>query len=89
MMVGFDADDPSVFDEHLRFIHEARIAISITGLLNAVPQTPLHRRLARAGRLLAKATGDQFVFTNIVSDGMTRLQLYEGYRRLLERLYDF
>jgi radical SAM superfamily enzyme YgiQ (UPF0313 family) len=89
MIVGFDADDPSVFDEHLRFIQQARIPISMTGLLNALPKTPLHGRLARAGRLLAESTGDQFVFTNIVPAGMSRLELYEGYRRLLERLYEF
>jgi radical SAM superfamily enzyme YgiQ (UPF0313 family) len=89
MIVGFDADDPSVFEEHLHFMQEARIPISMTGLLNALPKTPLHGRLARAGRLLAESTGDQFVFTNIVPAGMSRLELYEGYRRLLERLYEF
>jgi radical SAM superfamily enzyme YgiQ (UPF0313 family) len=89
MIVGFDADDPSVFEEHFRFIQEARIPVSMTGLLNALPRTPLHERLARAGRLLAESTGDQFVFTNIVPGGMSRLQLYEGYRRLLERLYEY
>jgi len=33
--------------------------------------------------------GDQFVFTNIVPHGMSRLQLYEGYRHLLARLYSY
>ncbi len=89
MIVGFDADDVTVFDEHYRFIQSARIPISMTGLLNALPKTPLHKRLAAAGRLLAESTGDQFVFTNIVPKRMTRLQLYEGYRRLLGRLYEY
>jgi radical SAM superfamily enzyme YgiQ (UPF0313 family) len=89
MIVGFDADDPSVFEEHFRFIQDARIPISMTGLLNALPRTPLHERLARSGRLLAESTGDQFVFTNVVPAGMSRLELYRGYRRLLERLYEF
>jgi radical SAM superfamily enzyme YgiQ (UPF0313 family) len=89
MIVGFDADDPTVFEEHFRFIQSARIPISMTGLLNALPRTPLYQRLAHAGRLLAESTGDQFVFTNIIPGGMTRLELYEGYRRLLERLYEY
>jgi hypothetical protein len=88
MIVGFDADDTSIFEEHSRFLEEARIPISMTGLLNALPKTPLYERLEREGRLLGTTTGDQFVFTNIVPAGMTRLELYRGYRELLEELYD-
>jgi hypothetical protein len=56
-------------------------------MLNALPKTPLYDRLKTAGRLIAESVGDQFVFTNIVPQGMSRLQLYEGYKHLLERLY--
>ncbi len=66
MIVGFDNDDPSIFEEQFRFIQQARIPISMTGMLNAVPKTPLHERLRAAGRLIAESVGDQFVFTNIV-----------------------
>ncbi len=89
MIVGFDNDDPSIFEEQFRFIQEARIPISMTGMLNAIPKTPLYERLERAGRLVAESVGDQFVFTNIIPTGMSRLQLYEGYRQLLDRLYDY
>jgi len=89
MIVGFDHDDPSIFEEQFRFIQEARIPVSMTGMLNAMPKTPLHERLKQAGRLIAESVGDQFVFTNIVPAGMSRLQLYEGYKNLLERLYSY
>jgi radical SAM superfamily enzyme YgiQ (UPF0313 family) len=89
MIVGFDNDDPSIFEEQFRFIQDARIPISMTGLLNAVPKTPLHARLKAVGRLIADSVGDQFVFTNIVPSGMSRLELYEGYQALLHRLYDY
>jgi radical SAM superfamily enzyme YgiQ (UPF0313 family) len=89
MIVGFDNDDPSIFEEQFRFIQEARIPISMTGMLNAVPKTPLHARLKAAGRLIADSVGDQFVFSNIVPSGMSRLDLYQGYRALLSRLYDY
>jgi hypothetical protein len=89
MIVGFDNDDPAIFEEQFRFIQEARIPISMTGMLNALPKTPLYTRLAKAGRLVAESVGDQFVFTNIVPHGMSRLQLYEGYKQLLGRLYDY
>ena len=89
MIVGFDADDPSIFEEQFRFIQEARIPVSMTGMLNALPKTPLYERLRNAGRLIAESVGDQFVFTNIVPQSMTRTELYEGYQRLLERLYAY
>jgi hypothetical protein len=40
-------------------------------------------------RLIAESVGDQFVFTNTVPHGMSRLQLYEGYKHLLQRLYSY
>jgi radical SAM superfamily enzyme YgiQ (UPF0313 family) len=89
MIVGFDSDDPAIFEEQFRFIQDARIPVSMTGMLNAVPKTPLYKRLQETGRLLAESVGDQFVFTNIVPHGMSRLELYEGYRRLLQSLYDY
>jgi len=89
MIVGFDHDDPSIFAEQLRFIEDARIPISMTGMLNAVPKTPLHARLKQAGRLIAETVGDQFVFTNIVPASMSRAELYSGYKRLLENLYGY
>jgi radical SAM superfamily enzyme YgiQ (UPF0313 family) len=89
MIVGFDHDDPSIFEEQFQFIQQARIPISMTGMLNAVPKTPLHARLKAAGRLIADSVGDQFVFTNVVPSGMSRLELYEGYRSLLRRLYSY
>jgi len=89
MIVGFDHDDLAIFEEQFRFIQDARIPISMTGMLNALPKTPLHRRLHEDGRLVAESVGDQFVLTNIVPKGMTRAELHEGYRKLLERLYSY
>jgi len=89
MIVGFDHDDPSIFDEHFRFIQEARIPVSMTGMLNAMPKTPLYQRLKQAGRLIAESVGDQFVFTNIIPQRMSRVQFYEGYKKLLQRLYSY
>jgi len=89
MIVGFDADDPSIFDEQLRFIQDARIPVSMTGMLQAMPQTPLHARMAAEGRLLGRSNGDAFVFSNIVPKGMSRLELHRGYRDLIRALYAF
>ena len=89
MIVGFDHDDASIFDEQLRFIQDAQIPVSMTGMLQAMPRTPLYERAEREGRLLEASTGDQFVFSNLLPVRMTRLELYRGYRWLLGQLYDF
>jgi radical SAM superfamily enzyme YgiQ (UPF0313 family) len=89
MIVGFDHDDTDIFEEQFRFIQDARIPISMTGMLNALPKTPLYKRLQEAGRLGAESVGDQFVLTNIIPKGMTLAELHTGYRKLLERLYSY
>jgi radical SAM superfamily enzyme YgiQ (UPF0313 family) len=89
MIVGFDADDPTIFREQLDFVQNARIPISMTGMLQALPKTPLLARVAKEGRLLRESTGDQFMFSNILPVAMSRLELYEGYAWLLSELYDF
>jgi len=89
MIVGFDNDDPTIFEEQLRFIQDARIPVSMTGMLQAMPKTPLHERVSREGRLVEESTGDQFVFSNILPKSMSRRELYEGYRQLISDLYEF
>ena len=89
MIVGFDHDDARIFEEQLTFIQDARIPVSMTGMLQAMPKTPLHARIVRDGRLVGETSGDQFVFSNILPVRMSRLELYRGYRELITRLYDF
>jgi radical SAM superfamily enzyme YgiQ (UPF0313 family) len=89
MIVGFDNDDSSIFDEQFQFIQQARIPVSMTGMLNALPKTPLHKRLKEAGRLITESVGDQFILSNIVPMTMSTAELYAGYRRLLARLYGY
>jgi radical SAM superfamily enzyme YgiQ (UPF0313 family) len=85
MIVGFDHDGPEVFEAHRHFLAEARIIHSMTGMLNALPKTPLYERLARVGRL---DHDDAWPFgTNILPLGMTREQLRDGYIELMRSLY--
>jgi len=89
MIVGFDHDDESIFAEQLRFIQDARIPVSMTGMLQAMPKTPLHDRMAKEGRLVAESVGDQFIFSNILPKAMSRIEFYKGYRTLIADLYEF
>lgn len=58
-IIGFD-NDPVDIDRHLvRFIQASGIPVAMTGLLNALPGSPLHRRFAKEGRLLDAQSGQK------------------------------
>ena len=86
-IVGFDTDGEHIFEVQEQFISSMPIAAAMIGLLTALPNTALWRRLEKEGRLRSDATGDQFGRPNFdpVLDERT---LLAGYRRLLASIYD-
>jgi radical SAM superfamily enzyme YgiQ (UPF0313 family) len=86
MIMGFDSDDSGIFDRQIEFIQSSRIAFSMSGMLSAIPKTPLYDRLASEGRL---DLADRPEFgTNVIPLRMGREELLEGYLRVLTELYD-
>jgi radical SAM superfamily enzyme YgiQ (UPF0313 family) len=85
MIMGFDNDDEGIFDRQIQFVRDARISFSMSGMLSAIPKTPLHERLAAEGRLDTADTSEYG--TNIVPLQLTRESLLEGYIRVLNELY--
>jgi hypothetical protein len=61
----------------------------MTGMLQALPNTPLRTRVESEGRLITESQGDQFVFSNIVPLNMTRPELFRGYANLIRDLYSY
>src|SRR6185437_16270359 len=57
-IVGFDNDPDDIFERQVNFIRESAIPLAMVGLLTALPQTQLWRRLQREGRLLNESTGN-------------------------------
>jgi radical SAM superfamily enzyme YgiQ (UPF0313 family) len=51
MIMGFDSDDVGIFDRQVAFVQQARIPFAMTGLLHAIPKTPLYQRVLAEGRL--------------------------------------
>ena len=80
MIVGFDHDDSSIFEEQFRFIQDARIPISMTGMLNAVPKTPLYKRLQEAGRLSPSRSATSSCSRTSFRQGMSREGALRGVR---------
>jgi radical SAM superfamily enzyme YgiQ (UPF0313 family) len=88
MIVGFDTDDPDIFEDQFAFLQDAGIPIVMLGLLQAIPRTPLYDRLAKTGRLRSPAQGNNTLsLTNIEPVCMRYEDLVNGYRMLFTRLY--
>ena len=86
MIMGFDNDDIGIFDRQIQFVRESRISFSMSGMLSAIPKTPLHERLAAEGRLDTADTNEYG--TNVVPLLISRGDLLQGYIRVLNELYD-
>jgi radical SAM superfamily enzyme YgiQ (UPF0313 family) len=85
MIMGFDNDDETIFDAQVEFVQQARIPHSMSGMLYAIPKTPLHARLLEEGRL---DPSDQPEFgTNVIPLKMSREQLRDGYVQVMNELY--
>ena len=87
-ITGFDSDDEGSFDRLYEFIKKAKISFAMAGMLTAIPNTPLWKRLEAEGRLLLGGTGDQFKVSNFVPAQMARSELARGHRGLLMKLFD-
>ena len=86
-IVGFDNDPPDVFDRQIAFIREAAIPLSMVGLLNALPNTQLWRRLQAEGRLLKETLGNNTIADLNFIPRMGTQALLEGYQSILQTIY--
>jgi radical SAM superfamily enzyme YgiQ (UPF0313 family) len=87
-IVGFDNDPPNVFERQIQFIREAAIPLSMVGLLTALPNTQLWRRLKTEGRLLKQSLGSNTHIDLNFIPKMDKQQLLDGYKRILETIYN-
>jgi radical SAM superfamily enzyme YgiQ (UPF0313 family) len=93
-IVGFDSEKGSVAQPMIDLIEEAAIPIAMVGLLYALPNTQLTRRLAREGRLhvdhdaAPAGKGDQCTAGVNYETKRSRLEILRDYRKILEKIYD-
>ena len=87
-IVGFDNDPDDIFDRMTNFIKDSAIPLAMVGLLTALPNTQLWRRLKGEGRLLGESGGSN---THSDLNFVTRMdstRLVEGYKSILRTIYD-
>jgi radical SAM superfamily enzyme YgiQ (UPF0313 family) len=87
-IVGFDNDPTDIFERQYEFIQKTGIVTAMVGLLTALPQTRLYKRLQSEGRLLAETTGDNTAAVLNFVPQLDRRYLIEGYRGLMRSLYE-
>lgn len=85
-IVGFDTDREDIFEWQRAFISRLPVPRAMVGLLGALPNTALWRRLEAEGRLRGPQSGDQFGRPNF-EPAMDERVLLAGYRRLLASIY--
>jgi radical SAM superfamily enzyme YgiQ (UPF0313 family) len=86
-IVGFDSDPEDIFDLQMKFIRESGIPLAMVGLLSALPDTQLWRRLEKEGRLLDVSTGNNTDCTLNFVPKMDMTRLVEGYKTILRNIY--
>ena len=86
-IVGFDNDPEDIFERQINFIRESAIPLAMVGLLTALPDTQLWRRLEREGRMLKESTGNNTDGSLNFIPIMDKTRLVEGYQRILRTIY--
>jgi radical SAM superfamily enzyme YgiQ (UPF0313 family) len=86
-IVGFDNDPEDIFERQINFIRESAIPLAMVGLLTALPDTQLWRRLKREGRLLKESSGNNTEGSLNYIPRMDTARLVEGYKKIQRTIY--
>ncbi|HVZ50737.1 MAG TPA: B12-binding domain-containing radical SAM protein [Pseudolabrys sp.] len=94
-IVGFDSEKASIADAMADFIEESAIPVAMVGLLYALPNTQLTRRLAQEGRLheghdimREDRGGDQCMIGINYEPARPLRDILTDYKHILERTFD-
>jgi radical SAM superfamily enzyme YgiQ (UPF0313 family) len=86
-IVGFDSDQPSIFQRQIDFIQQSGIVTAMVGILTALPKTRLYQRLKETNRLVKDASGNNVEATLNFIPKMDRDMLIKGYKKVLATIY--
>ena len=87
-IVGFDNDPQDIFERQINFIRESAIPLAMVGLLTALPDTQLWKRLEREGRLIHESSGNNTDCSLNFVPKMDRERLVDGYKAILRTIYN-
>jgi len=93
-IVGFDSEKGSIANAMIELIEDAAIPVCMVGLLYALPNTQLTRRLEKEGRLHPTPDYQQADYGDHCTQGLNfdtlrpRQEILLDYKRILEKVYD-
>ncbi len=87
-ILGFDSDTEDIFEQQIRFIERAAIPWALVNFLHVLPQTALHARMKREGRLIedniSSRDGTAPNFRTVLPLDV----LLRGFQKTLTSIYD-
>jgi radical SAM superfamily enzyme YgiQ (UPF0313 family) len=86
-IVGFDNDPADIFQRQFEFIQRSGVVTAMVGLLTALPETRLYRRLIDEGRIETESTGNNTQAALNFRPRLGREFLVSGYCELMKELY--
>ncbi|WP_024335132.1 B12-binding domain-containing radical SAM protein [Desulfotignum balticum] len=86
-IVGFDSDEPSIFQRQIDFIQKSGIVTAMVGMLQAIPGTRLFDRLQQESRVTKSFTGDNVNGTTNIIPKMGMDNLFNGYQAIMKQIY--
>ncbi len=86
-IVGFDSDSPGIFQRQIDFIQDSGIITAMVGLLNALNNTRLYKRLEEEGRILQKSFGNNTSYSLNFIPKMDPEVLLKGYQNIVQSIY--
>lgn len=87
-ILGFDTDPEDIFDRQIHFIQKAGIPLALIGLLTALPNTQLYRRLEQENRLVHASTGNNSYDMKLnFIPRMPQKKLIAGYKRVIREIH--
>jgi radical SAM superfamily enzyme YgiQ (UPF0313 family) len=93
-IVGFDSEKPGMAEAMIELIEEAAIPIAMVGLLYALPNTQLARRLIKEGRLhqlpeiIPAGYGDQCLLGLNFDTVRPQREVLTDYQHILRKIYE-
>ncbi len=87
-IIGFDHDPEDIFERQIHFIQKSGVPAAMVGLLTALPNTQLFRRLKAENRLIEESSGGNN--TDLSLNFLPKMDLNKlltGYKRVLAEIY--
>lgn len=86
-IVGFDSDPENIFEAQIKFIQQVGVVTAMVGVLTALPQTRLWRRLKAENRLLSDSTSEATDGNLNFIPKMGKERLERGFKKILANIY--